>query len=334
MPINQKVDLGWTSPGMEYDLIGHSKGGYNIFFYQNGNPCIAQIPFRDEWGRPTGESSEINIKMRPNTFRARGVTKMQPGVLVLKKGAFYQASAPATGNAVIIHYTFMDFSTNLSVARSDVSFPVPRKEDLKDEVIEEEDNVKEIQTLVSATADEKSKKEETLNAGLPAPVEEKTTNNEKPPAEIPPEIKTAPDGKIEHKGINAKITVSSTHTGEIGEGPPESLIDGNLTTRWSSNYSEPQHIIIEFPQPIVISALRLYWETASATRYAISTSANGQDWNESNPVAKKVDVPAPRTDYVPMNEVTAKAIKIDLVTRVNPSWGFSLFEIEVITQEK
>jgi len=323
-------DPGWTTAGAEYDLIGHSPNGYNVLLHIDGRSVIGQIPFRDEWGRPTADSSEIHLDMTENTLRAVGVTKFRPGVVVLKKGSFYPASMSPDGQ-LVIHYVFMDFTTNIAVTGSDVTFPA----ELPVERNEEEPAPEDAETADAPVPAPASTAVPEPPPAAAAPAAEKAgpppEEPPKPAAEVPPEVKPTADGQLKHAGIGAKITASSVHTGEAGEGPASALIDGMLATRWSSTYSEPQHIIIEFEKPTTVRALRIYWETASATRYAISVSPDGQTWGQSKPVAKPVSQPAPRTDEVPMGNTLAKAIRLDLVTRVNPDWGFSLFEIEVVT---
>ena len=102
-----------------------------------------------------------------------------------------------------------------------------------------------------------------------------------------------------------------------------------LTTRWSSEYTEPQHVILTFPKPIPARQINLFWETASAVRYAISTSIDGTTWQAQPPVTKQVPA-EPRTDEIPLTRTPITAIRIDLLTRINPNWGFSLYEVEVL----
>jgi hypothetical protein len=40
--------------------------------------------------------------------------------------------------------------------------------------------------------------------------------------------------------------------------------------------------------------------------------------------------PEPRVDDINLNGVSAQSIKLDLLGRVRPDWGFSLYEIEVV----
>ena len=69
---------------------------------------------------------------------------------------------------------------------------------------------------------------------------------EKPAVEAPKEVAK----KIQHAAIGAKAKVSSTNKETDGESGANALIDGDLSTRWSSAYSAPQRITIELKKPI------------------------------------------------------------------------------------
>jgi hypothetical protein len=147
-----------------------------------------------------------------------------------------------------------------------------------------------------------------------------------PPTE--PEV-TAPR-TVEHAAVGAKVTVSSTHKEHRGEGDPSALVDGNLATRWSSDYTEPQKVVIDLGKEVSIGDLRLHWETAAATKYNIEVSSDGEEWEQ---VAEQTGDTGPRIDTIEMEGTPARFIKLDLLTRVNSKWGFSLYEIEAIGAE-
>ena len=140
-------------------------------------------------------------------------------------------------------------------------------------------------------------------------------------------------GHVRHAGMAAKVSVSSTSRAAEGEGPPEALIDGDLATRWSSEYAQPQHVELHFGKALKIERIRLHWEQACATRYALSLSADGEIWKpvhlHFSPNAEPVD----RVDDIAVNELLAKAIRLEMLARVNTNWGFSLYEIEVVAAD-
>jgi len=69
---------------------------------------------------------------------------------------------------------------------------------------------------------------------------------------------------------------SSTQTGTTNS--PAMAVDGNLTTRWESLYSDPQWIYVDLGQSMEITHVKLSWETAYATAYQIQVSTDASTW--------------------------------------------------------
>lgn len=131
--------------------------------------------------------------------------------------------------------------------------------------------------------------------------------------------------------IGASVSVSSTHYGENGESGPSALVDGDLLTRWSSDYSEPQEIVLQLKKPAALSRLRLHWEQASATRYCVYLSRNGKDWTSVYLyMGMSGGELASRIDDIDLKNTAAGWLKLDLQTCVNKQWGFSMYEIEAL----
>jgi hypothetical protein len=60
---------------------------------------------------------------------------------------------------------------------------------------------------------------------------------------------------------------------------PYKAIDGNLGTRWASQFSDPQWICIDFGNIISIKGVTLRWEAAYGKAYQIQTSTDSLTWN-------------------------------------------------------
>ncbi len=135
---------------------------------------------------------------------------------------------------------------------------------------------------------------------------------------------------VRNMATGAKVTVSSTHRQWPGEGPAEGLVDGDTQTRWASDYAEPQQVSIDLGRPVSIETLRLTWENAFATDYAVSTSHDGQAWVTTYNGTNPADAPDRTLNAVPMKDVVARHVRLELKKRVKPAWGFSLYEIEVL----
>jgi hypothetical protein len=168
-----------------------------------------------------------------------------------------------------------------------------------------------------------------------AAVAAKIPPNAPAPAVPPAPAKPAPLGptKVHHNAIGAKVTVSSTHKGEPGESEAPALVDGDLFTRWSSDYSTPQEVTVEFPHVLALAKIRLHWEQASATRYSVYLSTDGKEWKNVYLYMKMQQEPASRTDEIALNNALAAAVRLDLQSCISTNWGFSLYEIEVQTGE-
>ena len=137
---------------------------------------------------------------------------------------------------------------------------------------------------------------------------------------------------IRHAAVGAGITASSTHREWPVEGTPASLVDGRLDTRWSSDYSEPQDVVVDLGKTIAIDLLRLHWEAAFATHYTVFLSTDGKHWTKAQSCLRTKDDTEAGVDNVSLNGLEARYIRIDLQKRLNPEWGFSLWEIEVMTK--
>jgi hypothetical protein len=70
-------------------------------------------------------------------------------------------------------------------------------------------------------------------------------------------------------------TASSTESVAF---PASSAVDGNLGTRWSSGFNDPQWLQVDLGSTRSICRVTLNWETAYATAFQIQTSANASTW--------------------------------------------------------
>jgi len=67
----------------------------------------------------------------------------------------------------------------------------------------------------------------------------------------------------------------------VGTGAPypaSNATDGNLTTRWATDWSDPQWIQVDLGQTTTIRHIQLVWEAAYGQAYQIQTSNDGTNW--------------------------------------------------------
>ncbi|HEX2926399.1 MAG TPA: glycosyl hydrolase family 8 [Ruminiclostridium sp.] len=101
-------------------------------------------------------------------------------------------------------------------------------------------------------------------------------------------------------------------------------VDGNIATRWSSEYSDRQWIYVDLGRIQTVSSVILYWEAAYAKQYQIQVSSDGFTWavvyTKSNNEGGE--------NVVNFNTVEARYIKMYAWQRAT-QYGYSLREFEV-----
>jgi hypothetical protein len=60
---------------------------------------------------------------------------------------------------------------------------------------------------------------------------------------------------------------------------PKQAVDGDTTTRWSSNYADDAFITIDLGAPMQINGVDLLWENAYGEQYQNQTSLDGKDFS-------------------------------------------------------
>jgi hypothetical protein len=74
----------------------------------------------------------------------------------------------------------------------------------------------------------------------------------------------------------AKATASSEQNN--GYFSAAKAVDGDFSTRWSSNQGMPQWLQLDMGQVVFVSELDIDWQTAFATAFQIEASNNGTSW--------------------------------------------------------
>jgi hypothetical protein len=104
-------------------------------------------------------------------------------------------------------------------------------------------------------------------------------------------------------------------------------VDGDLSTRWSSAFSDPQWLVVSLGEEKTVNQIVLNWEAAYAKSYQIQVSLDGNQWT---------DVYATETgdggeDVIRFQEHPARFVRI-LGTERGTPYGYSLFECAVSYQ--
>lgn len=121
------------------------------------------------------------------------------------------------------------------------------------------------------------------------------------------------------------VTASSSVTVGGVAYPASDAVDGNIWTRWSSEFSDNQWLAVDLGQPTRISRVGLCWEAAYGKAYAIQVSPDGKQWND----VFRTDAGTGGIESVRFSPVETRWVRMFGFKRGSPSGGFSLFEFKV-----
>jgi beta-galactosidase len=78
---------------------------------------------------------------------------------------------------------------------------------------------------------------------------------------------------------NLALGKSTTSSGNENDGlGPLNAVDGDLTTRWSSAFSDSQWLEVDLGAPTIINKVVLFWQAAYGKAYQIQVSNDEQSW--------------------------------------------------------
>jgi hypothetical protein len=105
--------------------------------------------------------------------------------------------------------------------------------------------------------------------------------------------------------------------------PPGLAVDGSNSTRWASDWSDPQWIQVDLGQVTTLNHVQLVWEGAYGKAYEIQVSDNGTSWR---PIYSTTTGDGSVDDI----EVTGSGRYVRMYgTQRGTGWGYSLHEFGV-----
>lgn len=121
--------------------------------------------------------------------------------------------------------------------------------------------------------------------------------------------------------VNKRVSASSG----VESYAAKSAVDGNMGTRWGSEYSDPQWICADMGAMYKINMIDIQWEYAYGKKYIIQGSNNAVDW---------VDVCEIEDNNRTENHVYFEAPFIARYVRVygkerGTEWGYSIWELKI-----
>ena len=121
--------------------------------------------------------------------------------------------------------------------------------------------------------------------------------------------------------LGAAASASSSENAGLG---PDKAIDGDLATRWSSAFSDPQTITVDLGARASVTGITLRWEAAYSTAYRLETSVDGTAWA----TAHEETAGDGGVDDITGLAAAARYVRLTGAARATP-YGHSLYEIEV-----
>ncbi|GAB3797513.1 hypothetical protein GCM10028798_08870 [Humibacter antri] len=137
---------------------------------------------------------------------------------------------------------------------------------------------------------------------------------------------------------SAGATVTASGQEEPNEWGPANAIDGDATTRWSSNYSDSAWITVKLAKSTVIDHVTILWEAACAAQYKLQVSNDGTNFTDatgtiSPTCGTKTQGAADTEKLTKVDSSTAyQYVRMQGIKRTEIGgayWGISLFEFQV-----
>ncbi len=120
------------------------------------------------------------------------------------------------------------------------------------------------------------------------------------------------------------VTSSSDVTVDGAVYPAKHAVDGSNATRWSSEFSDPQWIMIDLEKAVEISRVKLIWEGAYAKAYSIEVSSDGKTWRQ----VYRTENGDGKIDEIKFEPVKARYVRTNGTERATP-YGYSLWEMQI-----
>jgi hypothetical protein len=137
--------------------------------------------------------------------------------------------------------------------------------------------------------------------------------------------KPAVAGKPNKSKVNLALhkRVESS-TDEAPGYPASAAVDGNVATRWSSGFADPQWIKVDLGAVWQVTDVRLTWEHAYAIKYRVDLSLDGKHWATTYRTSSGTD----GLRDIPIDSTPARYVRV-YGTQRSSQYGYSLLELEV-----
>lgn len=105
---------------------------------------------------------------------------------------------------------------------------------------------------------------------------------------------------------------------------PELAVDGDISTRWSSQFADNQWWSVDFGSLKDIKKITIMWEDAYPAEYKVLASTDGKSWQSvfENKQGKG------GSDIIPVKGLKARYLKVEMAKRAT-HWGNSIRELKI-----
>lgn len=142
--------------------------------------------------------------------------------------------------------------------------------------------------------------------------------------------KTATSSSIENAGYTADHAFDGaghdTEDGNAGDGKARNT-GGVEYARWSSEYADPQWIMVDLGNRYEVNNVKLYWEVANGEDFRIEVSDDGSTWITVATVTGNSSTTF--DNDIPISPAAAARFVRMYGTARTTGWGYSLYEFEV-----
>jgi hypothetical protein len=126
-------------------------------------------------------------------------------------------------------------------------------------------------------------------------------------------------------GANLALRKTATASSiESDPWPASAAVDGDLKSRWSSGFADPQWIKVDLGRVWAIHDVTLAWEHAYAISYRVDVSVDGRHWSTVYRTTAGTD----GTRDIRIATVPARYVRMYGTERVS-QYGYSLLEFQV-----
>ena len=138
-------------------------------------------------------------------------------------------------------------------------------------------------------------------------------------------IEVASSDKTEQNNLcfEKPVEVSSLESDDY---PAENLVDGDFSSRWSSEFSDPQYLLIDLEDEYYLDVIALSWEASHSSEYVLETSKDKAIWDE---VAYEENGNGGNDLFYPKRNARYIRLRgLERVTLWGNQYGHSLYEVQ------